>query len=317
LSVHATPWRKRIVTQALVLQLAVIAAVLLIISAAFALTGQDALEEQYGIRAQSIAESVAENPDVRSLVADSTISPEVQEIAEAVRLRTGVSFVVVTDVNGIRHSHPNPDRIGKPVSTDPGRALAGISDWYVQTGTLGPSVRGKVPIWGPTGEEVVGIVSVGVLTGEVSETFRDHIASLVFAGAVAFAAGAIAAYLGARRIRRQTLGLEPPQIASLFEHRDGMLRSLHEGVVAVDSAGMVTLVNEEAASALGLDVNRADQRLADLPHLEPLHALAHAPNPQRDVPVQIGTQTLLVTSAPITIRDEQAGAVVVAKGLRR
>ena len=203
----AVPWHRRIVTQSLALQLAIIAVVLVIVSAAFAWTGQGALEEQYGLRAKAIAESVAEIPAVRELVDPSEISPEVQQIAEAVRLRTGVSFVVITDVDGIRHSHPNPERIGHPVSTDPGPALAGISDWYVQTGTLGPSVRGKVPIWDPSGERVIGIVSVGVLTGEVSETLRDRLSGLLLAGGVAFASGAIAAYLGARRIRRQTLGL--------------------------------------------------------------------------------------------------------------
>ena len=291
------------------LQLAIIAVVLVIVSMLFAWTGQAALEEQYGLRAQAVAESVAEIPDVRRLVASSVISPDLQATAEAVRIRTGVTFVVITDVNGIRHSHPNPERIGQRVSTDPGRALVGISDWYVQTGTLGPSVRGKVPIWDITGEEVVGIVSVGVLTGEVSETLRSRLPGLLIGGSAAFAVGAIAAYFGARRIRRQTLGLEPPEIAALFEHRDGLLRALHEGVLALDSDGFVTLVNGEAETMLGLDQHGAGQRLDQRDDLQRLIGLAEAGTPQVDVPLQIGTQTLLVTCAPITIRGRREGAV--------
>ena len=37
----------------------------------------------------------------------------------------GDTFVVVTDRNGIRLSHPNPTEVGHPVSTDPSEALAG------------------------------------------------------------------------------------------------------------------------------------------------------------------------------------------------
>ncbi len=307
--VTSVPWHRRIVTQALALQLAIIAVVLIIVSVAFARTGQGALEEQYGLRAQAIAEAVAETPEVRENVGSSVISPELQEIAEAVRLRTGVSFVVITDIDGVRHSHPNPDRIGHPVSTDPSRALAGIPDWYVQTGTLGRSVRGKVPIWDPTGENVIGIVSVGVLTGEVSRTLRDRLPGLLLAGGVAFAAGAIAAYFGARRIRRQTLGLEPPEIAALYEHREGLVQALREGVLAVDGQGYVTLANDGAESMLGAEGVALGHRLGDGDGLGSLLELADQASASVDVPLQIGTQMLLVTCAPVWIRGTRDGAV--------
>ncbi|MFV1989415.1 MAG: ATP-binding protein [Acidimicrobiales bacterium] len=291
------------------LQLAVIAVVLIIASTAFARTGQTALEEQYGLRAQAIAESVAEIPEVRDLVGETPPAPELQGIAERIRLRTGVSFVVITDVEGIRQSHPNPERIGKRVSTDPSIALSGISDWYIQTGTLGPSVRGKVPIWDQSGEEVVGIVSVGVLTGEVSDTLRDQLGGLLLAAAIAFGAGAAAAYIGARRIRRQTLGLEPPEIAAMYEHRDGMLRSLHEGVVAIDEEDIVTLMNDEAAMLLGLDSSYVGHRLDEHSELSELLGLAVREERQVDVALQIRDRSLLVTVTPMMIRSRKRGAV--------
>jgi len=164
------PWFRRLFTQTLVLQLGIVAVVLVVAAFAFARQTQATLEEQYGLRALSVAESVAAMPIVRESVADPDSSAALQPIAEAIRASANVSFVVIADVDGIRRTHPNTERIGKKVSTDPSRPLAGISDVYTQTGTLGPSVRGKVPIYGYNGE-IVGLVSVGTLSVTVADAF--------------------------------------------------------------------------------------------------------------------------------------------------
>src|SRR2546423_819483 len=83
-----------------------------------------------------------------------------QARAERVRQRTGALFVVVTDREGLRLSHPNPDLLGKPVSTDPSEALSGRTEVKVQRGTLGLSARAKVPLRDGS-DRVVGEVSVG------------------------------------------------------------------------------------------------------------------------------------------------------------
>ena len=61
------------------------------------------------------------------------------------RDRTDALFVVVTDRYGMRWSHPNPAELGRPVSTSPDAALSGQEITVEETGTLGPSVRSKVP----------------------------------------------------------------------------------------------------------------------------------------------------------------------------
>lgn len=304
-----TKWHKRLVTQAVALQLAIVACVLAVLSIAFARFGEASLREQYGLRALSVAESVAEVPEIQSALAGGEIEPEVQKIAESVRLRTGVSFVSIGDTQGVRHSHPNPDRIGKKLSTDPSRALAGIADWYVQVGTLGESVRGKAPIWDPTGEEVVGIVSVGVLTETIDDEVRADLARLLLWAGGAFLGAAVAVYFATRRIRNQTLGLEPPEIAAMYEHRDGMLRALNEGVLAIDREGVVTLLNQPGGRLLGIEGDQVGRPLVDRPGLQPLLDLARPESTQVDVPVRVGANTLLVSTSPITVRGKWQGAV--------
>ena len=56
---------------------------------------------------------------------------------------------------------------------------------------------------------------------------------LVYLG-VASALGVAGSLLVARRVKRQTLGLEPLEITGLVEHRDATLHGIKEGMVAVD-----------------------------------------------------------------------------------
>ena len=67
---------------------------------------------------------------------------------------------------------------------------------------------------------------------------------------LASAIGIGGSLLVARRVKRQTLGLEPAEIAGLVEHRDAMLHGIREGVIGLDLRGRVTLINDEAIRLL-------------------------------------------------------------------
>ena len=56
---------------------------------------------------------------------DELANGQLQTLATEIQQRTGVLFVVITNDQGIRLSHPNRDELGKHVSTDPSEALAG------------------------------------------------------------------------------------------------------------------------------------------------------------------------------------------------
>ncbi|GHG02791.1 hypothetical protein GCM10017783_13850 [Deinococcus piscis] len=68
-------------------------------------------------------------------------------------------------------------------------------------------------------------------------------------GALAFAL--LSSWLMWRRLRRTLLDLEPADIAALTVRQRQLLSTVPDGVMLVDAAGMVTLVNEPAAQALG------------------------------------------------------------------
>ena len=120
------------------------------------------LREAYQDRMIAVAQSVAGLPVITEAFDDADPSATIQPVAEVIRRASDVTYVVVANDLGIRYSHPNPDRIGEKVSTDPAIPLSGEIYVGTQTGTLGESWRVKVPIFADDGE-VMGQVSVGIL----------------------------------------------------------------------------------------------------------------------------------------------------------
>jgi two-component system CitB family sensor kinase len=311
--VSELPWFRRLFSQTLAFQLGIIAVVLFVAGVAFARQTQTTLEEQYAQRALAVAETVAAMPVVKENVANADSPAVLQPIAESVRVKTGVSFVVIADVNGVRRSHPNPDRIGQVVSTDPSRTLSGISDTYVQTGTLGRSVRGKAPIYSNEGV-IVGLVSVGTLSITVAQAFGEEVPSVLLASGLAMLFGSLGAWLLARRIRHQTHGLEPADIAGMYERREAMLLGIREGVVGLDSSGHINLVNAEAERLLGITAGHRDRSLADLvasPGLERL--LSDTAKEHHDAELIIGDQIVIVNVMPVLVRGQHVGTVVTLR----
>jgi sensor histidine kinase regulating citrate/malate metabolism len=81
---------------------------------------------------------------------------------------------------------------------------------------------------------------------------------------IALALGVAGSWLLARRIKRQTLGLEPHEITGLAEHREALLYVIAEAVIALDPHDRITLVNDVARRLLDLPEHAAGMSLRDL-----------------------------------------------------
>lgn len=254
----------RLATQVLVLQIAVVALTLVVAFGMFAVFSHQRIAYEYGVRALDVARVVAAAPAVRAGVAgvDAARQPPspqlagelakgpLQAIATDVQHRTGVLFVVIADDRGIRLAHPNPAELGRHTSTDPTQALAGHEEVVHETGTLGPSVRAKVPILAPNSQRVVGEVSVGISTQAVHEQLWSSIRTSAVLGGVALLLGAVGSILLARRWRALSLGLRPTEMAELVRGQAAVLHGIGEGVVAADPNWRTTFVNDEACRLL-------------------------------------------------------------------
>jgi two-component system CitB family sensor kinase len=306
--------RLRFTTQALLLHLGVLVLVLVAGLGLVALLLRGELEDQYEQRALGIAHAVAADPAVGAGVAAGppSRSGPVQELAERARQQTGALFVVVTDDRGVRYSHPTADLIGQTVSTDPSVALAGRDVVALERGTLGMSARGKTPLRDAAGR-IVGEVSVGIDADDVHARLLALLRGTAGFGAVALLLGLACATLLARRLKRQTLGLEPSDLADLVREHEAVLHGVGDGVVAVERAGRgsrVTMANDEARRLLGDEVTDGAGGSVLGGRLEELALRGTDVDEQL---VLTDSRTLAVTARQVSRNGRDLGAVLTVR----
>ena len=306
----------RLSTQILLLQLAIIALTVGVASAFTYLHARDDLDQRAGAESLAIAHTVAANARVVHALQRPGAAAVIDPIAERIRKATGAAFIVVANRQGIRMSHPNPALIGKSLLHDPGESplpiLAGKTFVGRQTGSLGTSMRAKVPIRDARGR-VIGLVSVGVLERALRSELFSSLPGVLVPLLVALTLATLGAFLLARRVKRQTFGLEPDEIAALLEQREAMLHGVREGAITVDTAGRVTLLNDEAQRLLGLDASAVGSSLADVLPAGRVRDVLTGEVEGADEVVVLGERVLVANRMPVELRGRPIGAVVTLR----
>ncbi|MFE7933433.1 SpoIIE family protein phosphatase [Streptomyces sp. NPDC057456] len=237
--------------QVFLLQLAVV--LLLVATAVVVLVIQDrnrAIQEA-GDRSLVAAESFANAPGTAEAMQSDDPTAALQPHAEAVRKKTGVDYVVALSPYGFRWTHPDPDQIGKHVSTSYDQALEGEPHQTTFDSSLGKAVDSTVAVFDKKGT-AVGLVTVGVTADKVTSVVQHQLPVIFAAGGVALLLAAGGSALVSGRLRRQTRGLGPVEMTRMYEHHDAVLHAVREGVIILDGDGRLLLVNDEARRLLAL-----------------------------------------------------------------
>ncbi|HTR90426.1 MAG TPA: sensor histidine kinase [Trebonia sp.] len=306
--------RQRLSTQVVLLMVAIL---VLTMAGGFLVVQRNMsrqLNDQFEHRSLSIAQTLAGEQSVAELAAHGRPGGALQVLATQVHRETGALFVVITNAKGIRLSHPNPALIGtsityddpEPDTTEPFRT--GRTWLGVQHGTLGLVAAGKVPLW--LNGRLVGQVSVGYAAKNVSSALSG--ALLPFIGYLlgVLAIGVLAALALARRLKRQTFGLELGEIAALLQEREAMLHGIREAVLGYDTGGRVLLANDAARDLLGLSAEFAGRKLRYMLPSGRLADVATGVVTGSDLLVLHEDRVLVANRMPITRNNQQLGWVV-------
>jgi two-component system, CitB family, sensor kinase len=243
-------FRWSLARELLVLQLTVVALITAIGAVVTVRVAQQKTVDEQRQRVLDVAQALAGSPGMAVALTARDPSARLQPLAERLGRQMRVSWIVVMSSTGIRYTHPNPALIGKRYIGHIAEAVHGTPFTERYTGTLGPSIRAVAPV--TRGGRVTGLVAVGILEETIGHQIARQLPKLLALTLLALAVGVGLTLLVMRRVKRQTLGLEPREITKLYEHDQAVLHAIREGVLVLDRGGCVLMANDEARRLLEL-----------------------------------------------------------------
>ncbi len=292
----------------------VVIVLLLVVAAAVALVLQvrhDSDTEARN-RSVSVAATFANSPGIVEALRGPDPTAVLQPRAEAVRKATDVDFVVVTNPQGVRYTHPRTNRIGKTFVGNIAPALAGKTVTEEIEGTIGPLVQAIVPVKAPDGK-VVGLVSAGITTENVGGVADRQLPLVLSAAAVGLALATGGTALVSRRLMRQTHGLGPHEMTRMYEHHDAVLHSVREGVLIVGGEGRLLLANDEARRLLNLPADAEGRHVGALGLPSDLAGLLASGQAATDEVHLVEDRLLAINQRPTDVRGGPAGSVATLR----
>ncbi|MFI7498199.1 SpoIIE family protein phosphatase [Streptomyces sp. NPDC049687] len=303
---------RSLAAQVFVLQVAIV--LLLVVAAVVALLLQvrhDSTQEARN-RSLAVAETFANSPGLVEDLRGSDPTAVLQPAAEAAREAADMDFIVVMNTDGIRYTHPKPDRIGKKFVGNIQPALDGGTVVEEVDGTIGRLVQAVVPVKAPDGT-VVGLVSSGITTEHVGGNADRQLPLVLGSAAAALVLATAGTALVSRRLLRQTHGLGPREMTRMYEHHDAVLHAVREGVIIVGGDGELLLANDEAHRLLDLPPDAERRQVLDL-GLDPGTAeLLASGRMVTDEVHLVGGRLLAINQRPTDLAGGPAGSVATLR----
>ncbi|MFD6286966.1 ATP-binding protein [Streptomyces sp. NPDC060205] len=258
--------RQTLAGEMLVLQLGIVVVVLVAVAALSLRQSELTFTRVEGRRVIALAEQLAANPLTRSQLVRPAPQQALAPLVNSTQTQSGVTSVTVADADGRIVSSTDPTAVGGPLPL--GEGVAEGRGWSGSL-TLDGSreLVAQVPVLGATPENLgqpLGTVMIGEADPTVWQRLSGASSYLFAYLGIASGLGLIGSWLLARRVKRQSLGLEPREIAGLAEHREAMLYGIAEGVIALDPQHRLTLANDMGRRLLDLPADCVGRSLAEL-----------------------------------------------------
>jgi len=255
---------------------------LLIVSIVFVAVGALSVAQQgAGVtdrevrRARQVAEQVTQEPGVRQVLGPQgeawmSQAQAALESARTLSASDGVYLARTIDGSVVAAAADDPvRRLPRTEAFEGSSWLGGEGDDDDPT-----TIMAMAPVIVPGEFEPVGVIAVTRPSPSAWDDLATITPNLLTYLGLAGVIGVVGSLLLARRVKRQTLGLEPREIAGLVEQREAVLHGIKEGLLAVDLTGRVTLINDEAATLLSIpQAGAVGHSLSELGADRPLLAL--------------------------------------------
>lgn len=298
--------------QFLVFQLVVVAVVLVAVGAVSVAQSTNEFRDVRGQRMIAVAENLAATPIVRDRYADpfaaQVLAPDVDR---AVAL-SGASLVEIVAPDGRITASSEPTRVGGLLDFGASRAVEGRA-WSGDLNIDGAhALVGQVPMLSINGD-VLAVASVSEPYPSVWQLLSGAGERLLLYLGLGAALGLVASWLLSRRIKRHTRGLEVTEIASLADHREALLHSIREGVVAVSTDGIITVLNDSAQELLGVTADAVGKHVDGVGLERSVVEFLLSGEDRRDVVIVTSARVLALNRREATSQGRRIGTVTTMR----
>ncbi|MFA1793816.1 ATP-binding protein [Bacillus velezensis] len=231
------------------------------------------------------------------------------DVIEQMKEQAGAHAVYITDQKGHVAFHSARSSIPKENQNLQNKTVmfggSPVSDGM-------KAVRGSAPVIleEKNHNEVVGTVTVEFLQDEIEKDMKAHLRHLGYFACLVFLIGIGGAAALAKSIRKDTLGLEPHEIAALYRERNAILLAMKEGIIAVNKEGAVTMMNLSAADMLNLPEPMIGRHIKEImPGANLMPVLAGGELPP-NVEVRAGDKVFILNVKEMKQTGQVYGAVI-------
>ncbi len=306
--------RRTLAGSLLRLQLLIVSSVVVIVGALTFAQETQAFTRGAEERMSGAAESLAANPSVRRLVdsRDATARSGLGQAAATTASLSGADYAAVVTTEGDLVAATVPADVLGGLSGRTAHAAASRSATSDERVGGRDAVEARVPVLGDTGQ-VLGVAVVGVYRPGWSERIAAATPGVLAYLAVAALVGTLGSVLLARRLKRQTFGLEAHEIVEVVHQREAMMQGLAEGVVALAADGRLILASDSAGTLLALPADASGRHVDDLGLAPAVRAALTAPS--HDAPLFVGGRVLLCSTSEIEHAGARIGTVTTFRDL--
>ncbi|WP_162287828.1 sensor histidine kinase [Indiicoccus explosivorum] len=172
-------------------------------------------------------------------------------------------------------------------------------------------LAGVAPIYVDYGgyKKVEGFVSVVFEMRTVFSSILTGTKVILTSAAIALLFGILGSWLLAADIRRDTLGLEPREIASLYRNRTALFQSIRDGLIGVDEEERITAINKAAKKMLNIREWVKGKPLADVLPPGSVYDSFHELKEKSTTELVYSGQSLVLHSEPIIADGEKTGTL--------
>ncbi|PAD36288.1 hypothetical protein CHI12_01390 [Terribacillus saccharophilus] len=257
------------------------------------------------------AKTVSYMPVVQETFIQNRDPQDINYVSEQIREEVGASTIKVVSRNG---ETMGISGAGSPVApTDYYRAVVFGSNYILHTGEGNDEIlKGISPILVDYGnyKKLEGAVITEFQMNDIHNEITADIKKIIAASSAVFVLGIAGSFFLARSIRKDTLGLEPYEISTLYQERDAVLQSVKEGIVAIDQKGIITMINVSAQELLDLPDHAEGQTvyevIASTQFLEMVVSKETIVNKE----LQLKDKNLIVNTRPMRMKDNVIGTVI-------